>query len=80
MKYIVMEIQNSGSVATLVTQHDTKNDAEAKFHAVLAAAAISSVPVHSAVLLTDEGVWLRSECYKHEIAAPVEAPEDAGEA
>lgn len=72
MKYIVMEIQNSGTVATIVTQHDTRNEAESKFHQILFSAAISSVPVHSAVMLTDEGFLLRNECYKH----PAEEPEE----
>ena len=69
MKYVVIEIQTGASVATIVTQHETRQAAEGKFHQVLAAAAISSVPVHSAVMMTDEGFPLRNECYKH----PVEA-------
>ena len=66
--YIVMEIQNTGSVATIVDQYADKNQAESKFHTVLAAASVSDVPVHSAVLMTDDGIWLRSECYKHPAA------------
>ena len=73
--YIVMEIQNSGTVATLVNQYSDKNLAESKFHTVLAAAAVSQVPVHSAVLMTDEGVWLRSECYKHPLPEPTPEPD-----
>ena len=69
--YIVIEIQTAASTATIVTQHSTKQDAESKFHLILAAAAISNVPTHSAVLMTDEGVWLRSEVYHHE---PTPAP------
>ena len=72
--YIVMEIQNSGTVATLVSQYADKNQAESKFHTVLAAAAVSQVPVHSAVLMTDEGIWLRSECYKHPVPEPTPEP------
>lgn len=71
MKYIVVEIQTAASTATIVTQHDTRQAAEGKFHQVLAAAAVSSVPVHAAVLMTEEGFQLRSECYKH----PAEEPE-----
>ena len=69
--YIVIEIQTATTTATIVTQHDTLQAAESKFHQILAAAAISSVPVHSAVLMTDKGAWLRSECYEH----PAEAEE-----
>ncbi len=77
--YIVMEIQKTGNTAAdvtrIVTVHETKNDAESKFHTVLAYAAISAVPVHSAVMLTDTGIWLRSESYDHPIA-PTPEPED----
>ena len=69
--YIVMEIQNSGTVATLVSQYADKNAAEGAFHQILASAAVSSVPVHSAVLMTDKGVWLRSESYEHPAPEPV---------
>ena len=71
--YIVIEIQNSGTVATIVNQYADKNAAESKFHQILASAAVSSVPVHSAVLMTDRGVWLRSESYEH--PAPAQEPE-----
>lgn len=63
MKYIVLEIQTeeSGKVSTLVTAHDTEPKALQKYHTVLAAAAVSNVKYHSAVLLDDQGNWLRSE-------------------
>jgi len=70
--YIVIEIQAGASVATLVNKYADKNAAESAFHSILAAAAVSAVPVHSAVLMTVEGVLLRSECYKHETAPVVE--------
>lgn len=81
--YIVMEIQktaeSAGGVATLVSTYADKNSAESTFHTVLAAAAISAVPVHSAVLMTDEGIWLRSESYKHPASEPEPEPEPAAE-
>lgn len=64
--YIVMEIQKTGTVATLVTAYEDRNQAEQKYHTVLAAAAVSAVPKHGAVMLTDEGVRLKGECYIHE--------------
>lgn len=76
MAYIVIELQTWDQTAYLVTQHDTKNDAESKYHQVLAAAAVSAVPVHSAVMLTDEGIWLRSECYKHPAQQAEPEPEE----
>ena len=80
--YIVMEIQKTadaaGGVATLVSTYTDKNSAESKFHTVLAAAAISAVPVHRAVLMTDDGIWLRSESYKHAAPEPEPEPEPEG--
>lgn len=64
--YIVIEIQTSTQVATIVTSHSNRNEAEQKYHQILAAAAVSAVPKHGAVMLTDEGVRLKGECYIHE--------------
>ena len=64
--YIVIEIQTSSTVATIVTQHATRAEAESKYHTILAAAAISQVPKHGAILLSDEGFPLMNYCYKHE--------------
>ena len=73
MKYLVLEIQTNadGTVGNLVTAYDTRNEAESAYHTVLAAAALSSIPCHAAVLLTSEGFTL--EYRKYENAAPVEA-------
>lgn len=67
MKYIVLELQTdtAGNVANIVTKHNTLNEAEAKFHTILAAAAISSVPTHAAVIMSEEGDTFGSKCYKH---------------
>ena len=66
MQYIVIELQSTGSsVSNIVSKYSTLNEAESKFHQILGAAAISNVPVHSAVILTDEGYSLKHECYKH---------------
>ena len=64
--YIVIEIQTGEQVATLVNAYADRNAAENKYHTILAAAAVSEVPKHGAVMLTDEGVRLKSECYIHE--------------
>lgn len=72
--YIVMEIQTSDNVATIVNSYDNRNTAEQKYHQILAAAAVSEVPKHGAVMLTDEGVRLKGECYIHE-QEPEEEPE-----
>lgn len=64
--FIVMEIQKDVTAATLVSTHDTRNEAENKYHTVLAYAAVSSLPKHSAVMLTEEGEYIKSECFEHE--------------
>lgn len=77
--YIVIELQKTGDqVANIVTSHASRQEAEAKYHAVLAAAAVSAVPVHSAVMLSDEGFPLRNECYKDK-ASPAETPAEEAE-
>ena len=61
--YIVLEIQASDQIATLVNSYTDRNQAESKYHQILTAAAVSSVPKHSAVLLAENGVSLKNESY-----------------
>ena len=75
MKYIVIEIQSGDTVSTLVAQYDNRNEAEGAFHQILASAAVSSVPIHSAVMMTEEGFPVRNECYKHEVVQEIETEE-----
>ena len=42
---------------------------ESKYHEVLAAAAVSELPCHSAIMFSTEGFPIMHQCYKHE--APV---------
>ena len=70
--YIVIEIQTTDKVATLTTAYEDRNQAEQKYHQILSAAAVSQVPKHGAVMLTDEGVRLKGECYIHEQEPVVE--------
>lgn len=68
MKYLVIEMQtfDTGAMSTPTTAHDTQLAAEAKYHAVLSAAAASKLPAHAAILATSEGTILESKCYWHE--------------
>lgn len=68
MTYIVIELQTmkDGSVANLVTQHAAEDEAQSKYHSVLAAAAVSDLPVHGAVLMTNSGVTLENRYYERE--------------
>lgn len=67
-KYLVIEIQKfaNGNMSTPTYAYDNLNSAEAKYHQILAAAANSELPVHSAMLFSEEGFPMRHECYKHE--------------
>lgn len=67
MKYIVIEIQKfaNGTISTLTNAYDSLNAAESKYHTVLAAAAISELPTHSAVLMNENGYVIRSQSYNH---------------
>lgn len=65
--FIVVELQKhaDGNVANIVTAHATLPEAESKYHSVLAAAAVSELSAHSAVLVSEEGFPVAHQCYKH---------------
>ena len=68
MNYIVMETQTTNGTTAIVTPiiYADKNQAESKFHQILAAAAVSNVQKHTAMILTDDGNIEKSQCYTHE--------------
>lgn len=66
--FIVIEIQKIGEeLATIVTSFKNKNEAESKFYTVLSYAALSTVELHAASLLTEDGRCIRSESYTHPV-------------
>lgn len=67
--YIILETQTNanGTVGTLIDSYENRNAAESKYHNVLAAAAISQLPLHCAFMLTDEGYTIKSEAYRHDV-------------
>ena len=74
-QYYVVEIQqyNDGTYGHIV-HYAFDEDAdkarlkgEAKFHEVLAAAAVSELQTHSAIMFTTEGFPVMHQCYKHEL-------------
>lgn len=67
MCYIVLEIQTSDTVGILTYSYATEREALGKFHAILAAAAASSIPCHTAMIITEDGRLMRTECIKHEV-------------
>lgn len=71
-RYLVIEIRTNddGTISNTATSFapTERNQAENKYHSVLAAAAISAKPIHAAVLMTAEGHMLDAKCYYHETA------------
>ena len=67
MKILVIEVQTyeNGSVSAPVNAYDNADSANAKYHQILASAAVSKLPVHSAVMMTDEGTFIKGEYFKH---------------
>lgn len=67
MKYIVIELQKNanGAVSNIVTERNTLPEAESHYYSILAAAAVSTVPVHSAIIVSEEGFPVKYQCYKH---------------
>lgn len=67
MKYIVIELQTNkdGVVGNLVYSYDERNAAESKYHTILAAAAVSQLPTHAAVMMSSDGGFIASQAYEH---------------
>lgn len=73
--FIILETQTNanGTVGTLINSYEDRNTAEGKYHTVLAAAAVSQLPLHCAFMLTDEGYTIKSECYRHDQIEQIES-------
>lgn len=64
--YIVVELQKTGNqVGNFVYAFENKNEADSKFHAVMSAAAVSAIPVHSAILIDEQCNIYNSGVYEH---------------
>lgn len=75
--FIVLEIQTdaNNTVNTLLTSHETINEAESKYHQVLSYAATSNLACHAASLLNIYGDCIKSQYYIHSIS-PTPEPEE----
>lgn len=76
--YLVVEMQTyaDGSHGSLKDEFDDLPLAEQKYHTALAAAAVSSCPLHSVVLLDFSGRLLKREQYTHEVPPNEEVVEE----
>lgn len=69
MKYVIIELQKSANGTVAVPPVNTADDffnASSIFHGKCEVAAISEVPVHSVVLLTENGQTMGYESFNHE--------------
>ncbi len=86
-QYYIIEIQKhaNGEFGHIVHwAYDENADrarlkAEAKYHEVLAAAAVSDLPQHAAALLASDGAEIMRQCYYHAVPVVVPEEEEAGE-
>ena len=62
----VIEIQKSGETATpLVQLFEDDAQAKSRYHELLSIAAVSNVPEHSVILVSEEGNYMFREKYEH---------------
>ena len=66
--YFIIEIQVSADGAAIVppAAYTEKAQAEQAYHQALAAAAVSSLPIHSVAMLDESSVLIKSEVYHHQ--------------
>ena len=67
MKYLVIEVQTnaSGEVGNFVFTFDDRNEADAKYHTLLASACVSDVPIHCIYMITNDGQFINCEPHRH---------------
>lgn len=66
MNYLVIELQTAGgTTAVLNYTYTDKNVAYQKYHTILAAAAVSSVEVHTALIINEYGLVEIRETFEH---------------
>ena len=67
--YIVIEFQTTRKTAAIVPSvaFTDLNQAYQKYYTILAAAAVSNVPIHAAIMLNEKGELIRSEYFDHTV-------------
>lgn len=64
--YIVIEMQtNDGTTSTITNAYDDESLAFQKYHQILSFAAVSTVDVHTAVMMNEYGMMIRNEDFTH---------------
>lgn len=69
--YIVIELQTNanGQVGNIVTAYDTLAQAQNKYYTICAYAAVSSIPIHTAIILDSTGMSIAQQCFRHPLNA-----------
>ena len=71
--YTVIELQTTGDITSSTTYAiSNENEAYQKFYTILSYAAVSTVDIHSAAILTEYGSVLRNETFNHKTEGNVE--------
>lgn len=79
MAYVTIEsvTKQDGTYTVSTYKKETRDEAEKAYHSILTVAATSAHKVHAATILNEEGILMRTECYKHD--APEPEPEEPKE-
>ena len=65
MYYLVLELQKDTTLLALVNTYAERSQAEQKYHTVLSYAAVSSVPIHTVLLINENGHIIKQDSYLH---------------
>lgn len=67
--YTIIELQSTNGTMAVVppVSFSNINEAYQKFYIALAAAAVSTVPIHAVVMLNEKGEFIRSEFFEHNV-------------
>lgn len=66
--FIVLEFQTNQEGQTTIVPpvtYETINEAKSKYHTILSAAAVSSVPYHTAAIMYHNGNLIATETFEH---------------
>ena len=70
--YIVIELQTNGTqIGTLINKYSDIAQAYQQYYTILAAAAVSNVGIHTAMIITPTGDVIASQHFSH-IITPIE--------
>lgn len=74
MNYVVVEMQTyvDGTTACLVDSFADRQAAEQKYHEALSYAAVSGLPVHTVMMVTNKGQFMKEESYENPQEQPTE--------